>query len=395
MGIQGLTKVIRDNCINNQIIEYHLHELCGLKIAVDISIFLYKYIRTCGEIEWMNNFFLLLCTLKKHGISAVCIFDGPNPPIEKKGEQLIRIEKNNNDLRKLDICRQKRDQLLNDYIIPNHFPSKELLSECVELLGKRKKSYTNTFNLSDVFDALNEVIRNLERQTIPITSKHKKLAKEIVDVMGLHAIEADGEAETLCCYLAINGKVDAVLTEDTDVLAYGTPFMLAFKNFTISDEKLYGIHLPSVLEDLDMDQETFRDLCILLGCDYNQHKRVKGFPPHPSRNFKKPVSLGEKYAYLMVKEYGLIEDFYHLLVIDDPNIFNYTRYRELLTIPRYISDCMVPYSRTPDYEKVEEFLNEYELFIGLDYIYKCHPKQRLIIEDDDSDELLSLSDDEI
>lgn len=393
MGIQGLTKVIRDNCINNQIIEYHLHELCGLKIAVDISIFLYKYIRTCGEVEWMNNFFLLLCTLKKHGISAVCIFDGPNPPIEKKGEQIQRIENNKKDLKKLDECRSKRDQLLNEYIIPNRFPSRKLLDECVELLGKRKKEYTNTNVLSDVFDALNEVIRNLERQTIPITSRHKNLAKDIVKMMGLHAIEADGEAETLCCYLAINEKVDAVLTEDTDVLAYGAPFMLAFKKFTISDEKLYGIHLPSVLEDLEMDQDTFRDLCILLGCDYNQHKRIKGFPPHPTRKFKKPVSLGEKYAYSMVKEYGRIEDFLDLLVIEDPKIFNYERYRQLLTIPKFVADEMVPYSKTPNYERIEEFLEEYELFIGIDYIHKCHPRQEYIIEEHSDDD--NLTDDEI
>lgn len=395
MGIQGLTKVIRENCINDQIIQYHLHELCGLKIAVDISIFLYKYIRTCGEVEWMNNFFLLLCTLKKHGISAVCIFDGPNPPKEKKGEQIQRIENNKKDLKKLEVCRQKRDLLLNKYIIPNKFPSDVLLDECVELLGRRKKLYTNTSNLSDVFDALNEVIKNLERQTIPITTRHKELAKQIVDIMGLHAIEADGEAETLCCYLAINGKVDAVLTEDTDVLAYGSPFMLAFKNFTISDEKLYGIHLPSVLEDLEMDQETFRDLCILLGCDYNQHKRVKGIPPHPTRRFKKPVSLGEKYAFSMVREYGRIENFIDLLVIDNPDNFDYERYRELLTIPMYVSDDMVPYSREPDYDALEEFMDKYELFIGLDYIYKCHPKQKFIIDNSDSDDSLSLSDDEI
>ena len=102
--------------------------------------------------------------------------------------------------------------------------------------------------------------------------------------MGLAYLQALGEAETLCAYLAIKGQVDAVLTEDTDVMAYGTPVMLAFKDLKVTDEQVYGLHHKNILKDLEMNHEEFRDLCILLSCDYNE--RVKGFVPD-GRNRKK------------------------------------------------------------------------------------------------------------
>ena len=86
MGINHLYQVIKLLC-PDQLGSVDISELVGYKIAVDISIFLYKYVRSAGETVWMNIFILLLCTLKKYGIKAICIFDGPNPPIEKKKEQ--------------------------------------------------------------------------------------------------------------------------------------------------------------------------------------------------------------------------------------------------------------------------------------------------------------------
>ena len=89
MGIKDFYKLIKEQT-PEQIHKYHLSEFRGYRFAIDISIFLNKYIRSAGEGLWMSTFFNFLCILKKHGIKSVCVFDGPNPPKEKLEEQQKR-----------------------------------------------------------------------------------------------------------------------------------------------------------------------------------------------------------------------------------------------------------------------------------------------------------------
>lgn len=44
--------------------------------------------------------------------------------------------------------------------------------------------------------------------------------------MGVPVIQAPGEAEAQCSYLNKIGKVDAVCTEDTDSIIFGTKLLL-------------------------------------------------------------------------------------------------------------------------------------------------------------------------
>lgn len=48
----------------------------------------------------------------------------------------------------------------------------------------------------------------------------------MLTLMGVPVIQAPGEAEAQCSYLNKIGKVDAVCTEDTDSLVFGTQLLL-------------------------------------------------------------------------------------------------------------------------------------------------------------------------
>lgn len=388
MGIKDLYKVIDEYAPESRS-THHLSEFVGYSFAVDISIFLNKYIKSAGDPLWMNTFFLFLCTLKKHGIKTVCIFDGPNPPKEKLQEQEARRVQGQKSLARLERCEIVRKEIVKIIEGGNCVLSNEMAKECESLYGTPKKNGVKYVWL-DSYDALNGItitIERLKRATLPITSRHRDLAKEIVQLMGLPTFQADGEAEALCSYLAIHGHVDGVLTEDTDVLCYGTPWMIAFKDFKLSDEKVHTVHLETILDTINQTQEEFRDLCILLSCDYNE--RVVGYPPD-GRKRKKATSIGWKGAHCMINEYRRLEEVEKYLIDADPLI--YRRCREIFSIPsgKEVKKLIgvVPLNNPPNIEEVEKFIKTHKLTISSDYIKSCWKKPTITFLDSEDEECL-------
>lgn len=382
MGIKDLYKVLKEEC-PDEIQKCRLSELSGISIAIDISVFLYKFIRSCGPEYWKNSFILLLCTLKKHGIKAVCVFDGPNPPKEKSVEQDRRRAESQKTIHRLKECRALRDLLWDDLIPNNETITEQMKKDAKALISLKrgKVDTTNYNNAADIHQALNITIEKLTKQTLPITKDFAEKAKEIIEKLGMAQFQASGEAETLCAYLAIKGHVHAVLTEDTDVLAYGTPCMLAFKDFKINEEQVYILNHASILEELELNVEEFRDLCILLSCDYND--RVKGFPPDGVKR-KKPIAIGAKKAFLMIKEYRRLEEV--IKYVEDPSPLKFRRCRELFTIPSDITEIVVPENRPVNFNELKEYFSENRINIDISFIEKIWAKPQIIIESDSEEE---------
>lgn len=363
MGIKSFYNLVKDyapNCL----LEYNFSELYGYRLAVDISIFLYKYIRSAGSEKWVEVFIIFLCELKKNGIKTVCIFDGPNPPIEKKGEQEDRRKNSQKIIHRKDECIKYRDKL-NELIKQDDYElSEQFIDECRILIRPKRghPDVTDYNNPQDIINSLINTIERLEKQTISINKSYGEKAFEIVKLMGMTAIQADGEAEALCSYLACHNLVDGVLSEDTDVLAYGTPLFFAFKKFRLKEKRFIGIHLPSLLEELSITFEEFQDLCILLSCDYNQ--RIKG--------------IGSDKAFSLIKKYGKIEN---MESIYDTDCLIYKRCRELFTVPKKI-DYKIPPNQDPDYLRLDEFFKKNKIVFGVDYIKSIlSPKINIIMDE--------------
>lgn len=347
MGIKDLLKLINDECpdVVNQV---HMNELYGESIAVDISIFAYKYLLSLGDNTdefisnpncnlkpeggpWLNPLALFICKLKKFGIKAIFIFDGSSQPEEKKATQISRVNSSSNSIIRRDRCHEILMGLSSGSIEL----TPEIQKECKEITQLRNR-FTNYSDIDDVKETLRIKISRLSKSCLRVTSDHKKLLRRMVRAFGFPEFEAIGEAETVCAQFAISGIVSGVLSEDTDVLAYGANMLSFGSNLTLSDNKLRIINYQNLIDSLDMNEYEFRDLCILLRCDYNVNKFIDGVSTSvsiklkPSSTGKKSVAIGYKKALPLIREYNSLDDMED--IIENFEDLNHNRCRKLLSV---------------------------------------------------------------
>ena len=87
MGIRYLNRFLKDNA-SPSIKLCKLADLSGKKIAVDISIYMYRY---ASENNLIENIYLMLSIFRHYNIIPIFIFDGKPPP-EKKDLLIKRKE---------------------------------------------------------------------------------------------------------------------------------------------------------------------------------------------------------------------------------------------------------------------------------------------------------------
>ena len=130
------------------------------------------------------------------------------------------------------------------------------------LLGKKDSSKFDIFWVE-------EKIRQKRQQIIDICQEDYNNVRELFDILSVPYLTAIGEAEKMCAKLSIDNMVDAVLSEDTDVLAYGAPNFLS-KIDTYNDTCML-INNNHMLALMDINKNQFLDLCIMCGTDYNDN----------------------------------------------------------------------------------------------------------------------------
>ena len=167
-----------------------------------------------------------------------------------------------------------------------------------------------------------------------------------------------------------NGYVDAVLGEDTDVLAYGAPIFITHLDIHSGNVIVY--HHQSLLKALDMNHETFLDMCIGCQCDYNGRLKKKG-----ARSGYGPMSI-----YKLIIEHKVLEEVEEVLGNEvDFSILNYRRCREIFTLPKrvdYISKALLLMKRLND-EDLEVVFGKLQLKTKLDYVRGIFSKVEIII----------------
>jgi flap endonuclease-1 len=333
-------------------------QLSGWRVAIDVSIFLFKFIKSGGDEEtneeitgryvtkWLDGFIMFVNVLKKNGIKPIFVFDGPNPPKEKQEEQFRRRE----DAAK---AREKIAEIERVYNIlevakmnGESYIDGDMSKKLEDLFPKKEFGR----DVSMIEQDVRMVLEKLNKQSTPITKEHAAIAKEFIELMGLGWLQADGEAEGLCAYLAERGDVDAVMSEDTDVFLYKSPYLLS--KIDVSGGTCCATRLTDLLELNEMSFDEFRDLCIMMGVDYND--RCKGMLPGKN----KFSALGPKGALKMIKEYGTIDKFVDRLE-DDGNILKWKRCREIFSVPEMIANMIVPYSSPIDKVGLEIFLKKH------------------------------------
>ena len=328
MGIKQLHKLLKKyapNCYET----IHLSHFEYKRIAIDISLYLYKYKAIAGD-RWVESFVYLISCLRKWNIHCIFVYDD-KAPIEKLEEQKrrreVRIKQGD---RVIEL--EKEIKIYED----GGEPSEKMIDICKKegVVSLLKRSSETSRQIIDI-KLIKKKVESMKSMIISITEEDLQTSRDLFDILKIPYTTAISEAEAYSSYLCIHGKVDAVLSEDTDVLAYGASLFLT-KIDTLNDT-VVCINYQKMLDELEMTKETFIDLCIMLGCDYNT-------------NIPK---IGPEKSYALLKRYKNIDDIKE--IEDQKEILHHIRVRELFTIPTEI-DFYVPYCGIPDFPNVNEFL---------------------------------------
>jgi 5'-3' exonuclease len=364
MGIKDLNKILKTKC-ESALNTRPLSAYMGYRVAIDTSIFLYKFMYVYGNI--VDGLVRLTVTLLNNGILPVYVLDG-KPPKEKmdllnerkeKREEMILTAK---ILRDITDAKDENPELLKgdiDVLILESYQKNVKLKkgegEGEKVDGESPSIMVNkilSVNDWDILyngqvDEMEKYREGIERKIIQIRKEHIEDVKKLMSLFGVPCIIAQSEAESLCAVLCKKKIVDAVLSEDMDVLATGGTVLL--KNFSMEKGgSVTEVCLEGVLNGLDLSYDQFLDMCILCGCDYTT--KIGG--------------IGPMHALKLVKTYGSIEGAmpYILKKYKVPTDFDYVTSRQLFKeaccnddFEKYKCDVL----QTPiQYEELVKFIQE-------------------------------------
>jgi len=341
MGIHNLNKFLRTKC--PQVFkDIHISEFAYKKVAIDITLFLCKFKAVCGE-KWVSAFINLVSSLRRNEIHCVFIFDN-GAPIEKTAEKEERRKQQENIKKKVFDLENALEKFKNTNQIDNILI--ELHNKLTPSEKTQKRLLGNNTNSIDM-NAVENKIKKMKNYILNICAEDFVLARKLFDILNVPYYSAPLEAECACADLCRRGIVDAVLTEDTDVLAYGSPIFLS--KIDTSNDTCVQIIYSEVLEALKITSSEFLDLCIMFGCDYN-------------KNINK-VGIETSYKYIL--EFKSIDEIEKKKKLD-VSILNHKRTRELFTQYEKIKIESIPFCGCPNFDNLQKLIFDYKLH-GLNF----------------------------
>jgi len=228
MGIKNLITVIEkyapDAIKNKTIKDYY-----GKTLGIDCNLMIYKVVlavRMSGYdlkndgiiVTHIHGILQKLVSFKKHDIKAIFVFDGVPPDL-------------------------KADTLKNRKKI---WDSLNLKYEQAKSQDEKKRYYYHKSDITvlEIFEVM-----------------------EIIKIFGFPVIESEVEADITLAGLSRQGKIDAIVTDDLDILVFGGDNIL--KGFSVAEKKKFQeISLHRFLKDAGLTQDQLIDIAILIGCDY-------------------------------------------------------------------------------------------------------------------------------
>ncbi|MGH0161033.1 UNVERIFIED_CONTAM: hypothetical protein FKN15_040366 [Acipenser sinensis] len=226
MGISGLLQFINEASESVNVKKYK-----GQTVAVDTYCWLHKGAFSCAEklakgepthqyVSYCMKFVDMLLT---SGVKPILIFDGCNLPSKKE------VEKSRRERRQANL--QKGKQLLRE-----------------GRLSEARECFTRCINVTPAM--AHDVIKAARAR-------------------GVDCVVAPYEADAQLAFLNKSGIAQVVITEDSDLLAFGCKKVLLkmdkFGNGLEIDQACLG--KCKQLGDV-FTEEKFRYMCILSGCDY-------------------------------------------------------------------------------------------------------------------------------
>jgi len=290
MGIRMLNKFLQDKC-KSSISRINLSELSGKKVAVDISIYLYKFL---SDNVLLENLYLMISIFREHNIIPIFVFDG-KPPVEKNDTIAFRKKTKRNAREEYYRLKQILDDIESDA-----GAGAGAISDAGVVSDSDSNSNTivefdeeTTISIPSKSADIRLMMDKLKKKFVILKSDHIQNAKILLQAYGMTYIESPGEADMLCAKLVSKNIVYACLSEDTDMFVYGCSRVLRYLSLTSSTAILYDFQ--EIITTLDMTTYEFRQLCIIYGCDY--------LPKNEKQNYKNMTIFNSYKMFKSYKEY--------------------------------------------------------------------------------------------
>lgn len=235
MGIRNLNKYFKLNVSKKAIQSIKLSEINNKVVAVDTSIYLYKFLKEGNLIEGFEK---LLHLFQKNNIIPFFVFDG-KPPQEK-----------------LEVLHERSRE-------------KKHAEQKYKELEKKLKQEAQGLDVKEI----QEELEHLRGEFIHIKKSDVKKVKALMDTFHVQYVDAPGEADILLAYLTNSRKAWGILSDDMDFFLYGVDNVLRDLNLEKETVTLYTT--KQILKDLKISINNFRDVTILAGTDYNKDDNAK------------------------------------------------------------------------------------------------------------------------
>jgi len=362
MGIKGLLDLIRKK-FPEEYRAIHISDYAYKKVAIDISLYVFKYKKVNPQ-AWLAMFVNLIACLRRYNVHCIFVYDNGHPE-EKK----LAHTKRSKAREKLESDTFDLEQALGVY-----HTTGEITQEIQNFAKKKGSAAWNllTEDINMVF--IEQEIAKKTRQSVPVTKEDFLKTKELFRILDVPFCDAVGEGEATCAKLCRVGKVDAALSEDSDLLAYGSPIFLS--KIDTNSGTCVEINYNNLLEKLGWTSDQFTDLCIMSGTDYNDN--IPGVGP------AKIYSLIDRYESID-NLVGAGEEEIRLAVRGIPkntaldfSILNYERVREILRNPR-AKKINIPYCGQPDFEHLQEFVEKTSCNLRFERLHRDFTKQALVV----------------
>lgn len=363
MGIKNLSKFLRTK-FPEVYEDIHISEYHFKRVAIDTSLYLCSYKALYNDPNdpsnmsgWLSAFVKLVACLRENEVHCVFVYDSGYPP-EKEAEKKDRYEQREKMVERM--C--KLEEAIDLYNTTG-----EATQYLIDFQKRRKIAQPSMLKEGQItinIKAIEYALEKTKKQLFNITPADYEASRKLFDILDVPYLYAPMEAETLCADLCLQGQVDAVLSEDTDVLTYGAPVFLT--KFDPRSGTCKRIIHTDMLEKMDLSKDQFIDFCIMCGTDYN----------------KNIFRVGPNKAYDYIHEHKTIEEVDKNTKLDI-SILNHVRVRELFKDYEK-STVKVSYCGEPDFSLLQQFLVKKNVRINVDILYKSFVRDNNLIIIDDS-----------
>ena len=262
MGIKGLPQFFKQY-LSDLSVPITESDVLRSRIAIDTGVFMHRFtINMHYPEEYVARFLQFALMLQNLGADFVFVFDGK--PCPAKGNTLrFRREKRARGL----LVLQEKIQVLE----------RSEVEVYTQILNTDSQALSTITELLDQLDQLRRRRLVLLSRTIPVNRSFFYRLQEVFGRKHIPFFEADCEAEKACAWLAQNGHVDLVVTEDYDALVCGAPHVLRYWHHHDRFCTPTVVSLQSVLTRLSLTYEQFVNVCVLAGSDFAQSPAYLGF----------------------------------------------------------------------------------------------------------------------